>query len=116
MKKSNESASYVACSLFLLACVNYASHYGTRWEFGRYGLPRPLVSADGQTYLDGWPVDPITAAQIRAGVEEEVMLFIAAILVVLATLIARMRLRTRRLRRELEYYRAGLERLRKERY
>lgn len=64
--------------LFLL--VGYkASLYGKRWEFGpEYNMPVALLSPDGQRFADGTPLDPLTVATIRSGLEEEIWLVAAA--------------------------------------
>lgn len=93
--------------LFLLG--NYASHYGSRWVFGRFGIPRTLVGPDGWTYADGSPLDPITASLIRSGREEEVMLFLCGGLFVLVLMLVRTVQTGAKLRRKHELTRALLE-------
>jgi hypothetical protein len=57
--------------------------HGTRWEFGRYGMPRPLVAEDGWHYLDGAEVDGISLSLYRAGRHEEVMLALVLFMAVM---------------------------------
>jgi|GEM_PF-5827584 len=52
---------------------HFVTGYGSQWEVGRYGMPRPLVAADGR-YLDGTKIDDVTLALVRAGKHEEVFL------------------------------------------
>ncbi len=68
---------------FLAICGHLVSQWGTHWEFGRYGMPRTLVGASGMAHPDGSPIDPITLAMLRSGIEEDVMLALCGILVVL---------------------------------
>jgi hypothetical protein len=66
-------------ALFAGLVINFACRYGTRWEVGRYYLPRSLVAAGGQVYRDGADIDPINQAIIRADREEETILAILSI-------------------------------------
>ena len=52
----------------------WLSTFGSHWSFGRYGMPRTLLSPDGRHFADGEPLDPMTAALVRSGHEEEVYL------------------------------------------
>lgn len=59
--------------LFVALTVNHAMGYGTRWEFGRYWMQRPLIGADGR-YLDGGTVGPFTMWLVREDISEESLL------------------------------------------
>ena len=52
----------------------WATTYDRHWTFGRYGMPRTLLSADGAHFKSGEPLGPITTALVESGHEEEVYL------------------------------------------
>lgn len=74
---------YTVLGFGLLAvCVaGFAAGYGSRWEFGRYGMPRSILTAEG-LHPDGTEPDPINAALVRADVQEEALLAMLGVLVV----------------------------------
>ena len=75
--------------LFMLGLVVYhASLFGTRWEFGRYFMPRTLVDASGFARPDGTPLDSFTLMVVRSGIEEEAELFMCGVLAVVLTMLA----------------------------
>ena len=75
MKKGDVIAAVL---LFcFLAC--YAGGRGTHWEFGRYGMPRTLVDADGVHDCGGWKLNPTQLAMIERDIEEEMMLGMVAL-------------------------------------
>ena len=57
--------------LLAFVVVSFLAKYKSHWEFGRYGMPRSLVAADGEHYLDGDDIDPISLGIARTGREEE---------------------------------------------
>lgn len=70
--------------LFFLGCGGrWLSHFGTRWEFGRFGLPRAALLPGTTLYRDGMVPDPINLALIRSGSEECVMAIMLGILLIL---------------------------------
>ena len=75
--------------VFALATACFISGYGTHWDLsGRYGMPTTLFSPDGQSYRDGSPVDPVTLAIARQGIEQEARLVALGVLLVLFTVLA----------------------------
>ncbi len=75
--------------LFMFGLVVYhASLFGTRWEFGRYFMPRTLVDASGFARPDGTPLDQFTLMMVRSGIEEEAELFMCGVLAVVLTMLA----------------------------
>jgi len=57
----------------ILGCliVTFLGGYGKRWDLsGRYGMPTTLLSPDGQTYRDGSPIDGVTLAFAKRGIEQ----------------------------------------------
>ena len=50
-------------------------------------MPRTLVDASRMAHPDGSPIDPITLAMLRSGIEEDVMLGLCGILVVLLVML-----------------------------
>ncbi len=75
--------------LFMLGLVIYhASLLGTRWEFGRYFMPRTLVDASGFARPDGTPLDAFTLMMVQSGIEEEAELFMCGVLAVVLTMLA----------------------------
>ncbi|MDX1968842.1 MAG: hypothetical protein SFV23_16830 [Planctomycetaceae bacterium] len=93
--------TYWGPAFMLILGVSHLCRYGTRWELGRYGLPHSLLSSDGATYLDGSPIDPLTAHLIRRGIEEELFLGLAIVIFLLILGVAYEIRRGIRLRREL---------------
>ena len=87
MKASDRFFAHFGWLFILGLMIYHASQFGTRWEFGRYGMPRTLVDASGLAHPDGTPIDSITLMTIRAGIEEEVMLVICIFLAVILTLL-----------------------------
>jgi hypothetical protein len=59
---------YAGPLFFLLLTLNQVRHYGSRWEFGRMGMPVTIASADGTK------IDPLTQTLARSGAEEGAML------------------------------------------
>ncbi|HWB12939.1 MAG TPA: hypothetical protein VG826_27185 [Pirellulales bacterium] len=57
----------------------WARTYDRHWEFGRYGMPRTLVSADGRHFKSGEPLGPITTALVKSGHEEDCYLGLVGI-------------------------------------
>jgi len=53
---------------------------GKQWEIGRFGMPRSLVGGDGNHYLDGTAIDPITLSMISHGCEEEMLLVMLGVM------------------------------------
>jgi hypothetical protein len=78
----SKAAGCLGTILFLALIVHQACRYGTWWEFGRYGMPRSLVAADGRSHPDGTTLDPVTEAIYRSGHEEEAWLACLAFFVV----------------------------------
>jgi hypothetical protein len=72
---------WVGGLVYLGLIVHYVARYGSWWEFGRYGMPRSLVAADGVSHLDGTPIEAVTLSLVRSGREEEVYLACAAVIV-----------------------------------
>jgi hypothetical protein len=72
--------SFLGYALLIAMILHVACRHGTKWEFGRYGMPRTLVAADGVSYLDGTEIDEYSLALARSGNEEEVWLAIYAII------------------------------------
>lgn len=91
--------------------INGVQTYGTQWEWGRYGLPRSLVTPDAVHYLDGTPVNLLQAQFIRARIEEEVFLVIASVLAILLLLLTREIRKMHLLKRKLAALRAANDRL-----
>lgn len=88
MKASDRFFSLVV-PLFMLGLVVYhASLFGTRWEFGRYFMPRTLVDASGFARPDGTPLDAFTLMMVRSEIEEEAELFMCGVLAVVLTMLA----------------------------
>ncbi len=75
-------------SLFVSRAFGAIDSYGSRWELGRFGMPRAMVSSDGQTFADGTPVDPMSGILIRSGLEEEVELAFMIVLLIVLCLLA----------------------------
>lgn len=50
-------------------------------------MPRTLVDTSGMAHPDGSPIDPITLAMLRSGIEEDVMLVLCGFLVVLLAML-----------------------------
>lgn len=70
--------------LFFLGCGGrWLSHFGTRWEFGRFGLPRAALLPGTTLYRDGTLPDPINLALIRSGSEEGAMAVMLGIIFIL---------------------------------
>jgi len=69
----------IAGMLFLCLVACCAGGRGTHWEFGRYGMPRTLVSDDGRHDRGGWELNPMQLAMIERDIEEEVMLGLVAL-------------------------------------
>src|ERR1700726_3794073 len=74
--------------LFVGLVVNYLAGYGTRWQLGRYAMPKTLLAADGKTHPDGSECDDVTLALVRRDIEEESYLVALGILLVLFTVAA----------------------------
>jgi len=88
MKASDRLFALVG-PLFMLGLVAYhASQFGTRWEFGRYFMPRTLVDASGFARPDGTPLDSFTLMMVRSGIEEEAELFMFCFMTVVLTMLA----------------------------
>ncbi len=88
MKASDRFFSLVV-PLFMLGLVVYhASLFGTRWELGRYFMPRTLVDASGFARPDGTPLDAFTLLVVQSGIEEEAELFMCGVLAVVLTMLA----------------------------
>ncbi len=81
---------------FALCMVFFLAGHGSRWHFGRYMMPRTLLSPDGLTHLDGTPLNPVTLALTRAGVEEEVYLLCLSFWLVLMAVVIGRRLHAHR--------------------
>lgn len=96
----------IAVLFFLYVAVNGTLQYGTRWEFGRFGMPRTLIAEDGMHHLDGSPINPITLQLARSGYEEAYCLVMTGILVLIGVLYVRVMLVRQRLLREIEFYRS----------
>lgn len=75
-------AGWAGLALMLFAVVHFVGQHGRQWEFGRYGMPRTLLAADGRHLLDGSPALPYEVWLIRNGIEEEVMLGAVTFIVV----------------------------------
>lgn len=87
MKPSDRLFAVVG-PLFMLGLLFYqASLFGTRWEFGRYGMPHTLVDASGFARPDGTPLDSLTLMLVRSGIEEEAELLTCGVLAVILTLL-----------------------------
>ncbi len=87
MKASDRLFALVG-PLFMLGLVFYhASQFGTRWEFGRYGMPRTLVDASGLARPDGTPLDQFTLMMVQSGTEEETELFMCGFMAVVLTML-----------------------------
>ena len=78
----------VGCALFVYCCASFVGDFGTRWECGRYYMPRTLVAADGHSYPDGKPIPAATLILARSGIEEDVMLGMVTVLGVLLVYLA----------------------------
>ena len=88
MKASDRFFSLVV-PLFRVGLVVYhASLFGTRWECGRYYMPRTLIDASGFARPDGTPLDSFTLMMVRSGIEEEAELFMCGVLAVVLTMLA----------------------------
>lgn len=75
--------------LFFLGCGGrWLSLYGTRWEFGRFGLPRAALVPGATLYHDGAVPDPINLALIRSDSEEFAVAVMLGVLLVLLVLLA----------------------------
>lgn len=61
-------------ALFLSCIVRFVGQYGTRWEFGRYCMPKTVIGPDGLHYLDGVEIPPFVLSLIEADKEEEMLL------------------------------------------
>ena len=85
----------------LLLMLNQFRYYGTRWEIGSLGVPRSLVSPDGQTYADGTPVDAISGMINRSGMEEPFLLAMFLLSVAMMIAAVRFTLSNARLRRRI---------------
>ena len=53
--------------IFLGLLVNFGLQYGSRWECGRYMMPRTLMAADGVHHPNGEPIESVTLAIARGG-------------------------------------------------
>ncbi|MBL9081935.1 MAG: hypothetical protein JNK76_09035 [Planctomycetales bacterium] len=72
----NRVYSLVTCAFFGYVAYTLAIHHGTRWEFGAYGLPQPLLAADGRHYRDGTDVEPAIRQLVAADLVVEVQLVV----------------------------------------
>jgi len=86
--------------LFAGLGVNFASHYGTQWEFGRHWMPKALLAPDGCHYADGEEIDPVSGAIARSGKEEEGFLAVVILVVGLVSFAAWKMIRRYRKERE----------------
>ncbi len=66
-----KTLNFLACVFFLLVAGHQVAGYGTTWEFGRFGMPKTILSADDRHYADGSDIDPISLAIANGGNEEE---------------------------------------------
>lgn len=66
--------------LLLFCAISFATKYGRQWELGRYYMPRTIVAGDGYSYPDGTPIPLPILALVRADIEEETILVMAAVL------------------------------------
>lgn len=81
---------FAGMSIFAYCIWGNLSHYGTRWECGRWYMPRTLFSPNGRTYADGEWIDPYSVALAKSGWEEEVFLVVTVgVIVVLGREIVR---------------------------
>lgn len=69
----------IGCVAFVGLVIVLAGQRGARWDFGRRGLPEPIVGADGR-YPDGTLVDPINRALVESGRHHEVLCALAALI------------------------------------
>lgn len=107
--KSSDRIFGLVGPLFMLVLVVYqVSLYGTRWEFGRYFMPRTMVDASGLFHPNGTPLGPFEVMVVQSGIEEELELFMCVLLVVLFTMLALIVRRGNVLRRQLAASRAEL--------
>ena len=65
--------------LLAFLIVNFLAGYGTRWQLGRYAMPKSLLAPDGK-HLDGSEPDDVTLALAQRGIEEESYLVALGIL------------------------------------
>lgn len=75
----NRLYSLVTCAFFAYLAYKLAVHHGSRWEFGAYGLPQPLLAPDGLQYQDGTVVEPLIRQLVAADVIVEVQLVALAL-------------------------------------
>ena len=115
MKASDRFFSLVV-PLFMLGLVVYhASLFGTRWEFGRYYMPRTLTDVSGFARPDGTPLDAFTLMVVRSGIEEEAELFMCGVLAVVLTMLALVIRQGIVIRKRLAASRAELDRVESQR-
>ena len=86
--------------LFAVVVVYRVSEFGSTWTWGRYGMPRSLVAADGWHYANGGRIDPVTKALIDGHCEEKAYLVMAGVLATLLTGLAAVVWRDMRRRRK----------------
>ena len=110
MKATDRFFSLVV-PLFMLGLVVYhASLFGTRWECGRYYMPRTLIDASGFARPDGTPLDSFTLMMVRSGIEEEAELFMCGVLAVVLTMLTLVVRQGIVIRKQLAASRAELDR------
>jgi hypothetical protein len=90
-------AGYLLFAGLLVACLR---GYGTRWEFGRLGLPREAIGPDGR-YPDGRAADPLLRALATSGWDQELMAGLVLVWIGLMVLVIRAMVPGRRLRAAL---------------
>jgi hypothetical protein len=64
--------AWIGWALFVVLVTVNIGNYGKRWAFvGPCYLPKSLLDATGTRFRDGSELDPLTAALVRARLEEE---------------------------------------------
>jgi hypothetical protein len=63
-------AGLAGCLVFAAIIMIFLSGFGSRWAFGRLGLPEPIIDARGR-YPDGSMVDPVNQALVASGYHQE---------------------------------------------
>ena len=59
--------------------VNGVHTFGRQWTWGKYGMPRSVVAANGNTFADGTPINPIAKIIIQQGEEDIYLIMLIGI-------------------------------------
>lgn len=69
--KRGDIIGWAGIGLFMVLLANFLLGYGTRWEFGAWGMPSTLLDETGTRHPDGTPVEDVTLALARSGYEQQ---------------------------------------------